>query len=349
VTELGPSYMNVGLTNCFEENEVGLVVRTGLSNVSGRGDRAEVEYTRGVNSTRETSLTFVRPIKGLQPGSKFFISFSKQNYNLPFNIPLIQGTKSLAVGSEVKNGSVTLSCKLGLDLANSIVNWSRLTTIQGAHRWSPIIEHAGCQLIPSLKTGFCLNMLDSQLLPTHGIKLYLTHLLAMVPWTSDVNFHQIRSGISAYYPFGKYISGGFAAMISHTLPSSLNNPQVPVQIITDTRTPLVARGASQTLSNYSGDLTSVLYKFSLTSKLPFLQPNSMLCKFTRFHTYLTGQYFREQSAQLNRSLSGFSHYFGIGLVGTISDLGRFELNYNVPLKQGLAKPALSFGFGTEFL
>ena len=38
--------------------------------IIGRGDRAEVEYTRGVNSTRETSLTFVRPIKGLQPGNQ---------------------------------------------------------------------------------------------------------------------------------------------------------------------------------------------------------------------------------------------------------------------------------------
>ena len=31
------------------------------------------------------------------------------------------------------------------------------------------------------------------------------------------------------------------------------------------------------------------------------------------------------------------------------DLGRFELNYNIPLKHGLNKSGLSFGFGTEFL
>jgi len=349
VTELGLTYMNVGLTNCYEENEVGLVVRTGLCNVTGCGDRVQVEIARGANSTRETSLSLVRPIKGLQTGSKFYVSISNQHYNLPFNIPLVQGNRSLSLGSEVRNGSVTLSCKLGLDLANSIVNWSRLATLQGAHRWSPVMESAGYQLMPSLKTGFSLNMLDSQLLPTHGIKFYLTHLLAMIPWTSDVNFQQIKSGISAYYPFGKYVSGGFAAMVSHTFPSTSSSSQVPVHMISDTRGGLFTREGSQTLNNYSGDLTSILYKFSLTSKLPLLQANSMLCKFTRFHTYLTGQYFREQSAHWNRSLSGFSHYFGIGLVGTISDLGRFELNYNIPLKQGLSKPGLSFGFGTEFL
>eukprot|EP00088_Acartia_fossae_P053659 TRINITY_DN6121_c0_g1_i4.p1 TRINITY_DN6121_c0_g1~~TRINITY_DN6121_c0_g1_i4.p1 ORF type:complete len:484 (+),score=66.73 TRINITY_DN6121_c0_g1_i4:43-1494(+) len=349
VTESSLPYMNLGLANCKEDKEVGIVIRSGLCNITGRGDKVEFEYTRGVNSTKESSLSLVHPIKGLQTGSKFYLSISNSHYNLPFNIPLSQSSRSLSLGSEVRNGSVTLSCKLGLDLVTSVVNWSRLTTVQGIHRWNPVAETAGSQLIPSLKTGFTLDMLDSQLLPTHGFKFYLSHLLAMVPWTSEINYQQIKSGLSAYYPIGKYLSAGFATLVSHTFTSSHSQNQIPVQMISDSRTPLISRGGSFINSCYTGDLTAILYKFSLTSKLPLLQPNSMLCKFARFHTYLTGQYFREQSADFNRHFGGFGHYFGVGIVGTISDLGRFELNYNIPLKHGLNKSGLSFGFGTEFL
>ena len=35
---------------------------------TGCGDRVQVEIARGANSTRETSLSLVRPIKGLQTG-----------------------------------------------------------------------------------------------------------------------------------------------------------------------------------------------------------------------------------------------------------------------------------------
>jgi len=349
VREAGMSYLNVGLANCKEENEIGMIVRTGVCNLTGRADRIQLELTRGVNSTKETAISIVRPIKGLQTGSKFYLSISDTQFNFPHRIPIFQGVKCLGVGSDVKNGSVSLSCRLGLDLVHSLVNWSRLTTVQGTHRWTPVIESAGSQLIPSLKSSFTLNMLDSQLLPSHGLKFYLSHLLAMVPWTSEINFHQIRSGISAYYPFGKYFSSGFSAILSHTFKSSQQNTQVPLHMISDGRASLISRGGPPPSSNYTGDLTSAFYKLSLTSKLPFLQPNSMLCKLARFQTYFTGQYFREQGGSSNRHVSGFSHYFGVGIVGTISDLGRFELNYTIPLKQGLSKAGLSFGFGTEFL
>ena len=69
----------------------------------------------------------------------------------------------------------------------------------------------------------------------------------------------------------------------------------------------------------------------------------------KLQTFLTAS---AASPSLQPKLSDFQAAAGVGLVGKLLDVARFELNLCVPLSLGHAKyprPSLQFGIGTEFL
>merc|ERR1719383_582653 len=123
-------------------------------------------------------------------------------------------------------------------------------------------------------------------MPSHGVRGEFTHTLGITPWSGSVLFQQVKCGFSAFYPILKSVSLGLSAFVSH-ISSPVYKPKIPLLYLSETRSPMVFRGASVP-PEYSGDLTAAVYKASITSKQPFLTPNSLLCRHTRFHTFLTG-------------------------------------------------------------
>ena len=69
----------------------------------------------------------------------------------------------------------------------------------------------------------------------------------------------------------------------------------------------------------------------------------------KLQTFLTASV---GSPSLQPQLTDVKAAAGVGLVGRLLDVARFELNLCVPLSLGHAKyprPSLQFGIGTEFL
>ena len=69
----------------------------------------------------------------------------------------------------------------------------------------------------------------------------------------------------------------------------------------------------------------------------------------KLQTFLTAS---TTTPSLHPKLSDIQAAAGVGLVGKLLDVARFELNFCVPLSLGHAKylrPSLQFGIGTEFL
>ena len=142
---------------------------------------------------------------------------------------------------------------------------------------------------------------------------------------------QVRGGLTAVYPVLPTVSLCISGLLSHTRAASSKN-QVPLRYITDSRLPMVFRGSGGAPNLYCGDLSHGAYNVALVSKLPLLQSNSMLSQQTRFHAFVTGHAHRNDGLDLK--FDQLRNYLGIGLIGRVSDIGRFELNYTVPLATG---------------
>ena len=117
------------------------------------------------------------------------------------------------------------------------------------------------------------------------------------------------------------------------------------------RTGLHARGVNIP-HQFMADKTTFLSILSLTSNLPLLTSNSLLGRHVKFQTFISAHSSQFDAIE-NINLRNVSTSCGVGFVGKFLDLGRFELNYCVPLHfiggQGGNKPGLRFSFGTEFL
>ena len=141
---------------------------------------------------------------------------------------------------------------------------------------------------------------------------------------------QVRCGLTAFYPILNTMSLCISGLLSRAASSK---EQVPLRFTTDSRLPMVFRGSGDGAPNlYCGDLSHGAYNVALVSKLPLLQSNSMLSQQTRFHAFLTGHAHRNDGLDLK--FDQLRNYLGIGVIGRVSDIGRFELNYTVPLGAG---------------
>jgi len=347
VEELGRFFANFGVIAGKQENEVSLVGRGGLNNLQGGGERLELNTSRGSESSSESNVSLYAPIHSLPKGSGVFISGSKSSFSLP-GLPLKQTDRGFWLGSEVKYSSTSLLSRLGLSYLQTKPDWQNLTEANRT-RWHPGLESAGDKLLGSISNILSLNMLDSDLLPDYGLRASISHTVGLIPWSGLLAFQQIKLGFSSFLPLMKSISLGCSGHFSHTTQHCHTDhlDKIPMSFLVGCRSPMVFRG-TETPEDYTGDMTAAVYKISLTSKLPLLQQNSLLCKHTRFHTFITGHTHRNDEA-VKFSMKQFRHFFGLGFIGKVSDIGRFEINYTVPLDSTTCKPKLSFAFGTEFL
>ena len=104
---------------------------------------------------------------------------------------------------------------------------------------------------------------------------------------------------------------------------------------------LYTRGLPQT-NNSSRLMISTL---CLTSNLPFITSQSLIGKDVKLQAFL--------SAGAQSGLHTVSTAAGLGLVGRLLQVARFELNLNLPLSylgtRLASRPFLSFSLGTDFL
>ena len=87
---------------------------------------------------------------------------------------------------------------------------------------------------------------------------------------------------------------------------------------------------------------------AITSNLPFITSQSMIGRDVKLQTFLSAGVRSGEPRLQNCSTAA-----GVGLVGRLADLARFELNLNLPLSSlgtTLAPtPFLSFSLGRDFL
>ena len=89
----------------------------------------------------------------------------------------------------------------------------------------------------------------------------------------------------------------------------------------------------------------------LTSNLPFITSQSLIGKDVKLHAFLTAG--AGPGTAETGGLQDLSTGAGLGLVGRLLQVARWELNLNLPLSylgtRLTTRPFLSFGLGTDFL
>jgi len=346
VQEIGNMFANFGLLHGKQEGELSVVVRGGLNNLGGAGECLHLETTRGSAGSVTNVISLVNPLRciPLQYGikSNTFLTFVRSVARLPF-MPASQESRELSLGARFYHSSgLNLVSKLGVAHESTSIDWTALAN-KNVHSWHPVVPYGGDRLLAYFSNRVSLDLLNNPLLPSHGVSCFASLTNGFVPWTGEASFTQVCCGLTAFYPILNTMSLCISGLLSRAASSK---EQVPLRFTTDSRLPMVFRGSGDGAPNlYCGDLSHGAYNVALVSKLPLLQSNSMLSQQTRFHAFLTGHAHRNDGLDLK--FDQLRNYLGIGVIGRVSDIGRFELNYTVPL--GAGKPGLSFSFGTEFI
>ena len=115
---------------------------------------------------------------------------------------------------------------------------------------------------------------------------------------------------------------------------------------------LFTRGLQQTPA---GGKTSpsrlIISTLCLTSNLPFITSQSLIGKDVKLQAFLSAG--AQPGSVETAGLQDVSTAAGLGLVGRLLSVARFELNLNLPLSylgtRLAARPFLSFSLGTDFL
>ena len=97
--------------------------------------------------------------------------------------------------------------------------------------------------------------------------------------------------------------------------------------------------------------TPLISTLGLTSNLPFITSQSLIGRDVKLQAFLTAG--AQPGSGETGGLEGVRTAAGLGLVGRLLQVARFELNLNLPLSclgtRLAARPFLSFGLGTDFL
>ena len=115
---------------------------------------------------------------------------------------------------------------------------------------------------------------------------------------------------------------------------------------------LYTRGLQQTPAG-SGTSPSrlIISTLCLTSNLPFITSQSLIGKDVKLQAFLSAG--AQPGSLETAGLQDVSTAAGLGLVGRLLSVARFELNLNLPLSylgtRLAARPFLSFSLGTDFL
>ena len=96
--------------------------------------------------------------------------------------------------------------------------------------------------------------------------------------------------------------------------------------------------------------TPLISTIGLTSNLPFITSQSMIGKDVKLQTFLSAGL---SPLTAGTQLQAVSTAAGLGLVGRLLQVARFELNLNLPVSylgtRLASRPFLSFSLGTDFL
>ena len=111
---------------------------------------------------------------------------------------------------------------------------------------------------------------------------------------------------------------------------------------------LYTRGLPGVTNNSSRLMISTL---CLTSNLPFITSQSLIGRDVKLQAFLSAG--AQPGSAETAGLQDVSTAAGLGLVGRLLQVARFELNLNLPLSylgtRLTSGPFLSFGLGTDFL
>lgn len=348
VEEIGPIFLNVGALAGQQVNEVLGAARGGLNNLLGRGERLEAQLLRGCLGSSHQQLTLTRPLQQLPAGSSLALCLERMRSAVPW-MPLRQEAMGLSLVSVLAYSAASLTTRLAVDLVNTTADWRQLSsTGRKLHRWHPALSSTGSLMLASITNKFSLHLLDSLLLPSHGLKLAAGHVAAFYPGRGQLAYQQLWAEGSAYYPVSRFLSVG----ASSTLFASGGEVRAPLVQLSQHRHPLVARGARPPAPDFQGDSLVLAYCLSAASLLPLLGSNTLVSRHTRLHAFMTGHLLRAEGLTNWSSSSSWrelNHGVGIGILGRVADVGRWELNYCWPLYPRAGGPALSFGFSSTFL
>jgi len=304
-----------------------------------------VELGKGRGGFFLTNLILRKPLHWLPQGSHAAVFARKENMLVEhFQSNVTETALGAALSISALSSAVNFVSELKSSWLNTKHNFQHLAQ-PGVAKWDPLAQYSGHVMRSSLATKLCLDLRNDPLLPAHGLLLSAGHLVSVNHTGQHV--HKMTVSSSLHYPLLRGLSLSWRSLLSHTWGSYSPHPQE----LPHYRTGLMARGMNIP-EEYQGDPTTFITILAVTSNLPLLTANSLVGRHVKFHTFLTAH-----SSKLDTIdrllLRNISPFFGVGFVGKILDLGRFELNFCVPLDciggQGRHKPGLRFSFGTDFL
>ena len=114
---------------------------------------------------------------------------------------------------------------------------------------------------------------------------------------------------------------------------------------------LYTRGLTPPKGGNNNTSSLIISTLGLTSNLPFITSQSLIGRDVKLQAFLTAG--AQPGSGETGGLEGVRTAAGLGLVGRLLQVARFELNLNLPLSclgtRLAARPFLSFGLGTDFL
>jgi len=354
-TELGRF---VGSVNTIVgANDGSLVFGIKMPNLLGRGDRISVDHSIGSRESRNTSLSYTKPIPG--------------PWNVELSASLIhQRLKNILSNYGMSNSGGILDLKF--ETAQGVkhsMQWEggwRVLEASSRKTSMAVREQSGDSFKSALRHILSVDHRDSTIFPTSGVLLKLVQEYAGLG--GDVAYVKHDSDLQVNFPlpFDMVLQGGFRLGVLRPLDTKMRTHNIhDLFFLGGPCGPQTLRGFEmKSVGSRSGKdcLGGQAYWSSalhLYAPLPFGFGAGSFGDYFRSHLFVNAgnitdhSFNTEDFAESFQSLlTNFRASCGIGLTFRIGESARVELNYCWPLrfcKGDRLVRGVQFGVGLEFL
>lgn len=374
VEELAPTYVHGKMAT--GDNEMLGVLRAGIPNATGRGERIEAKYTQGSSGTRDIRLDFRVPIR-----SNLIWSNNSALVNNSFVASLYRRNSPMpSAGLYHSNRGLSLSANLSpKPWLTQLVNWEvvwRDTQASSTSDYTGFSARNNCghTLKSSLLHMLTIDTRDDSALPSRGLHAVFSQELAGLG-LGDVAFFKTGAKAAGMYPLTNNVSIGVSCATGVVSQLNVDDERIfssltesPAINPCDRFTmggPLSMRGFTNHKmgpredGNYLGGTAFWRAALHAFCSLPYIRGDHWISENVR------GQVFFEVGGLGHPKSQSILKWFGdpgsfttrisagIGIATRLGKYGRAELNYCLPLRYDsggvdAAHRGLQFGIGVNY-